>query len=116
MEESIKPSPNALYRISGWGVRLEAGGRQIRHTHPEAVVSGVIYLSIPKALNSNDDKQGWLYFSSLDGESERSSLYVEPKEGRFVMFPSYIPHETVPFDSDQKRICIAVNLVPFKSN
>jgi uncharacterized protein (TIGR02466 family) len=115
MEESIKPSPNALYRISGWGVSLEAGGRQIRHTHPEAVVSGVIYLSIPKALNSNDDKQGWLYFSSLDGESERSSLYVEPKEGRFVMFPSYIPHETVPFYSDQKRICIAVNLIQYKS-
>jgi hypothetical protein len=80
------------------------------------VVSGVIYLSIPKALNSNDDKQGWLYFSSLDGESERSSLYVEPKEGSFVMFPSYIPHETVPFDSDQKRICISVNLVQYKSN
>jgi uncharacterized protein (TIGR02466 family) len=116
MEESIKPSPNALYRISGWGVSLEAGGRQIRHTHPEAVVSGVIYLSIPKGLNSNDDKQGWLYFSSLDGESERSSLYVEPKEGSFVMFPSYIPHETVPFELDQKRICIAVNLVQYNSN
>jgi hypothetical protein len=41
-------------------VSLESGGRQIRHTHPEAMTSAVLYLSIPKDMNFNDDKQGSL--------------------------------------------------------
>jgi uncharacterized protein (TIGR02466 family) len=111
LPESIKPPPNARYQISGWGVCLESGGRQIRHTHPEALASAVLYLSIPKDMNSNDEKQGSLYFSNWNGDPAKRSLYVVPKEGKLVLFPSYMPHETVPFESDQKRICIALNLL-----
>ena len=111
LAESIKPPPYARFRISGWGVSLESGGRQIRHTHPEAMTSAVLYLSIPKDMNFNDDKQGSLYFSSRNGEHGERSLYVAAKEGKLVMFPSYMPHETVSFDSKQRRICIAVNLI-----
>ena len=115
LDESIKSPPNARYRISGWGVSLESGGRQIRHTHPEAIVSAVLYLSIPKDMNSNDDKPGSLYFSNWNGKPSKRTLYVTAKEGNLVMFPSYVPHETVSFVSTQSRICIAVNLIQNKS-
>jgi hypothetical protein len=115
LDESLKPPPNSRYRISGWGVSLESGGRQIRHTHPEAIVSAVLYLSIPKDMNFNDDKLGSLYFSNWNGKPSKRSLYVTAKEGNLVMFPSYMPHETVSFVSTQRRICIAVNLIQIKS-
>jgi tetratricopeptide (TPR) repeat protein len=115
LDESIKPPPNASYRISGWGVSLESGGRQIRHTHPEAIVSAVLYLSIPKDMNSKDDKPGSLCFSNWNGKHSKRSLYITAKEGNLVMFPSYMPHETVSFVSTQRRICIAVNLIHIKS-
>jgi len=111
LAESIKPPANARYRISGWGVSLEPGGRQIRHTHPEAIVSAVLYLSIPIDMNSKDDNQGSLYFSNREGEPGERSLYVAANEGKLVMFPAYVPHETVSFESKQRRICIAVNLI-----
>jgi tetratricopeptide (TPR) repeat protein len=111
LEESLKPPAISRYRISGWGVSLESGGRQIRHTHPEAIVSSVLYLSIPQDINPNDDNEGSLYFSNWNGKISDRSLFIAAKEGNLVMFPSYIPHETVPFISKQKRICIAVNLI-----
>jgi hypothetical protein len=36
---------------------------------------------------------------------------ITPKEGMVVLFPSYLPHETIPLQEDSERICIAFNLV-----
>jgi hypothetical protein len=33
-----------------------------------------------------------------------------PEEGLMYMFPSYFYHRTIPFDSEQKRICIAYDV------
>jgi hypothetical protein len=37
---------------------------------------------------------------------------VRPKEGLLVLFPSYLFHRTLPFESDQKRISIAFDVIP----
>ncbi len=115
MPASIRPPANSKFRISGWAVSLESGGHQLRHSHPEAVASGVIYLSIPADMNlSDDNKQGSLYFSSGAGKAEGQSMHVMATTGKLVMFPSYMPHETIPFRSTQERVCLAVNLIKVK--
>ena len=112
MPESIKPAAQSKFRISGWAVSLETGGHQLRHSHPEAIASGVLYLSIPTDMNLNEnDRQGSLKFSSGKGKPEEQSMYIKATRGKLVMFPSYMPHETVPFESTQERICLAVNLI-----
>jgi len=111
LPKAIQPLPNASFRISGWAVCLETNGYQLRHTHPEARVSGVFYVSIPTDMHLDDSKQGALWFSNGQGVSTATSHYVAPQEGLLVMFPSYIPHETVPFTSEEARICIAFNLI-----
>ena len=111
MPASIRPPANSTFRISGWAVSLESGGHQLRHSHPEAIASGVLYLSIPTDMNLNDDdKDGSLYFSGGVGKPEEQSMYVKATMGKLVMFPSYMPHETIPFKSTQDRVCLAVNL------
>ena len=111
LPEPIKPINGATFRLSGWGVSLESGGYQLRHTHPEARVSGVLYVSIPKDMGAENPNEGALSFSNWQKQNGPKSMQVAAVEGRFVMFPSYLPHETVPFESKQKRICLAVNLI-----
>ena len=115
LPDSIKPSSNSVFKISGWAVSLASGGYQVRHSHPEAIASGVFYVSIPPDMNQEGSKNpGALYFSSRQGNNEQKELYIKPENGMLVLFPSYMPHETTPFESMQERICIAVNLIQIK--
>jgi Flp pilus assembly protein TadD len=88
--------------ISGWGVILQRGGYQKKHTHTDAEVSGVVYLKVPKE-EENRAENGCLMFSGYQKK------IVKPKPGMIVIFPSYLPHETIPYDQDSERICIAFN-------
>ncbi|WP_373280560.1 putative 2OG-Fe(II) oxygenase [Methylomonas koyamae] len=38
-----------------------------------------------------------------------------PKVGDLVLFPSSLFHRTIPFNSDQERICIAFDIKPGNS-
>ena len=35
---------------------------------------------------------------------------IKPKEGDVIFFPSSVFHRTIPFESDEERICIAFDL------
>lgn len=96
---------------SGWGVVLRPGGQQLRHTHPEARISGVLYLSTPPEMPDNGSDQGSLWFSPNPLWQEAAyGFTVNPKPGLLVLFPSFLPHETVPFVANGDRICVAFNV------
>jgi len=105
------PSSGSTMRLSGWGVVLRQGGKQIRHTHPESDISGVLYLACPSAESEDlSDQEGALWFSpNPDVQDKEIGIYVTPKPGLLVLFPSFLPHETIPFVSKEDRICIAFN-------
>jgi len=95
---------NAKRHISGWGVILRDGGYQKRHVHPEGIVSGVVYLKTPFQTSSTTTREGKLVFS-------RWGAYdIVPEVGKIVLFPSYLPHETIPIQGNVERICIAFNI------
>ena len=102
--QKIRDQKKGNLELSGWSVVLKKGGHQKRHIHPESVVSGVIYIKLPTETADEDKKEGNLVFPS------NNMKMVTPKEGLAVLFPSYLPHETVPINSDEERICIAFNL------
>ena len=85
--------------LSGWGVILKRGGYQKKHTHTDAELSGVIYLQTLEESNG----EGCLMFSG------HKKKIVKPKPGMLVVFPSHLPHETIPYNEDYERICIAFN-------
>lgn len=35
-----------------------------------------------------------------------------PREGLLLLFPSYVYHRTLPFESSETRISIAVDVIP----
>jgi len=94
-------------RLSGWAVLLKQGGHQKRHIHPEAKLSGVIYIQVPEISEHSEENKGDLVFL---GSSGRSLLQVTPKQGGAIVFPSYLPHQTIPLENTMERICIAFNV------
>ncbi len=73
---------NINFKLSGWGVILLKDGKQERHIHPDSLVSGVLYLKVPKLVSQYSNEEGNLIFPS------NNSLSIVPFEGEVVLFPS----------------------------
>jgi tetratricopeptide (TPR) repeat protein len=104
------------FRYSGsWSSRLRDCGYHINHIHPEGWISSCYYVAVPKAVEDEEQRQGWLKFGepafdvALENPIRRA---VQPRPGRLVLFPSYMWHGTVPFHDAQARTTIAFDVVP----
>ena len=107
----IQLDTNKEYMVSGWAVSLQSGGRQLRHTHPEAIISAVLYIQIPEEIEKSDVGSGCLFFSKRRDDQQVDEIKIMPVPGKLVMFPSFFPHETIDFAAKTARICIACNLL-----
>ena len=110
-------NPPQRWRLSGWGVVLEAQGHQIPHIHPSAWLSGDYYVKLPDIVGMPGQRQaGWIEFGRppehLHCTVEPDVRAVQPEEGLMLLFPSYFYHRTVPFKTAETRISIAFDVVP----
>ena len=103
------------YTMDIWANVLGSNDHQSGHIHNQGWMSGVYYVAVPENLSDNNDFAGWLEFNRpgyglpvLGGENciER----IEPKPGTIVMFPSYVWHGTIPFNSPDNRISVAFDI------
>ena len=99
--------------LTGWYVKLKQGGHQNFHLHPGGWVSGVIYL---KTINNPVGNEGSLELSEegyIDSKKEsRPSGYLhQPSVGDIVLFPSSLPHRTIPVKQDADRNVIAFDVL-----
>lgn len=108
------------YRISSWGVVMNDRGHERPHVHPNGWLSGVLYLELPAVIGDPQRQpEGWLEFgrptSALGFKSPPELRHARPAYGRMWLFPSYFYHGTVPFRSEERRICIAFDVEPAAS-
>jgi hypothetical protein len=85
------------------------------HIHDDGWLSGVYYVSVPK-ISSANPRAGCLVLGSLEHNGPSvdpawGTRDVDPVPGRLVLFPSYIPHATIPTKSTDQRICISFDVV-----
>lgn len=103
------------YRINGaWSVKLSAQGHHVNHVHPMGWISSSYYVDVPDIVQSSQDKQGWIKFGEPDisGLNLQAERYIQPKEGRLVLFPSYMWHGTIPFSGEQPRLTLPFDVLP----
>ena len=99
---------------SAWYVIMESGDFQILHAHnaptPHAIMSGAIYLDIPKDIKS---PQGNLNFTlnSHDAPLHNAHWSITPKNGDVYVWPAWLKHFVYPFKSKEKRIMISFNSI-----
>jgi tetratricopeptide (TPR) repeat protein len=107
---------NGAFRFTGsWSSRMRGGGFHMNHIH-NGWISSVYYVDVPEIAADGHAHQGWLKFGepSADlGFGDAVRRLVQPKPGRLVLFPSYLWHGTVPFNSDETRMTIAFDAMPF---
>ena len=114
--EFINLFPKNIIFSSAWYVKMQSGGHLSSHIHEEGWISGAVYLAIPK--NSGASKQEGAIELSSDGDQyprlhdEFEKKVILPKEGDVIFFPSSVFHRTIPFKSNEERVCIAFDVKP----
>jgi hypothetical protein len=95
---------------------MQSGGHLSSHIHEEGWVSGAVYLAIPKDSGPGG-QEGAIELSS-DGDEyprlhdEFEKKVILPNVGDVIFFPSSVFHRTIPFSSNEERICIAFDVKP----
>ena len=113
--ELIKSFPREIDFSSSWYLKMKKGGNLGSHIHEEGWISGCVYLKLPKQKVHETDA-GFEY--GTDGDSyprqhdNFPSHIVVQEVGDIVLFPSSLFHRTIPFSSDEDRVCVAFDLKP----
>lgn len=123
-EELLHPHAKGFAKLEHWEMRgltlkmtacwfniMPKHTHHALHNHPQSVLSGAYYLSVPKgstAIKFEDPRAG-LFMNAPS--KKRPSLFheVTPKAGAFVLFESWLRHEVPPNQSGAPRISISFN-------
>lgn len=117
--ELIKSYPEDLQFTSSWYVKMRKGGHLDPHIHEIGWISGAVYLAMPK--NKQRPEEGNFEYGTHGDQYPQKhqqfpSALIAPEVGDIVLFPSSLFHRTIPFSSDEERICIAFDLKPAPAN
>ena len=93
-------------RLHAWAVVLRAEHYQSAHFHPDAWLSGCLYLQVP--VSGPAPGAGCL---DLLPRVPNFDLVV-PQVARSVLFPSCLEHATVPHGGQGERLSVAFDVVP----
>ncbi|MGR9037380.1 MAG: putative 2OG-Fe(II) oxygenase, partial [Gammaproteobacteria bacterium] len=106
--------PHEIDFASSWYLRMKKGGYLTSHIHEEGWISGCVYLKLP---DKSDAHEGSFEYGT-DGDDyprlhdEFPSRIVDQQVGDLVLFPSSLFHRTLPFHSDDERVCVAFDVRP----
>jgi Tfp pilus assembly protein PilF len=104
--------------VGSWSVQLASSGRHVEHFHPQGWLSSAFYVALPPSVlasSGHADAAGCIQFGQPPqdlGLGLGPRRTVRPREGRLVLFPSYLWHGTVPFSDVAPRLTVAFDAVP----
>ena len=87
------------------------------HHHPNSTFSGVYYVSAPAGSSSLRFRDPCILSRMAEPTIDRCNassaevMEFVPKEGRLLIFPSYLEHEVLLNRSKKPRIAISYNIV-----
>lgn len=114
-------SAHRLRLDSMWVNILGEGGAHSGHIHPGSVISGTVYVEMPKgagALRFEDPRLGLMQAAPplQDDlpETTQRFVYCWPEVGAVLLWESWLRHEVMPNKSDAPRLTVSFNygLVP----
>ena len=93
---------------------MKNGGYLKQHNHGYGWITGSFYLQVPKY--SNSPEAGNIAFSYQGSQYPNGNIKfdstVKAVTNRDIcIFPSSLFHKTIPFESNEERICFVFDLV-----
>lgn len=101
--------------FNAWALLFRGAGHQVPHHHPGCWLTGVYYVSARYDVPRPDSpRPGMIRIGMLPDwagvEPPWPVLEVEPVPGTLLLFPSFVPHETVPPGDGAERISVAFDV------
>lgn len=114
--EQRKEIGGCRWTLSAWVNVNRSGNFNKMHVHPASTWSGTYYVDAGDPVDAGGGTPLHL-FDPCAGRSTSflphivsDSIYINPKPGLMVLFPSYVPHMVFPHARTGPRISIAFNL------
>ena len=114
--EQRKKIGGCRWTVSAWVNVNRSGNFNKMHVHPASTWSGTYYIDAGDPVDPGGGTPIHL-FDPCAGRSTSflphivsDSIYINPKPGLMVLFPSYVPHMVFPHAGTGPRISIAFNL------
>jgi uncharacterized protein (TIGR02466 family) len=99
-----------------WVNLLKSGGHHSGHIHPHSLISGTLYVEVPKASGSIrfEDPRLPLMMAAPPRRQDASEelqpfVTVEPRPGLLLMWESWLRHEVLPGTGRGERLSISFN-------
>lgn len=99
-----------------WINILVPGGYHTSHIHPHSVVSGTLYLCVPKgagAIKFEDPRLALMMAApprkARASAQNRTFVSIEPKPGSLLLWESYLRHEVPVNNANTERISVSFN-------
>ena len=113
-EGFIKNWPKQYY-LNTWAITMKKGGFLRKHNHTHGWLSGSFYIHVPK--REKDDDAGNISFTyegpdypSKGTDFDSITKNIETRD--ICIFPSSLFHQTIPFESEEERICFVFDVNP----
>jgi hypothetical protein len=102
-------------RLTPWALLFRGAGHQLLHHHPGCWLTGVYYVSARRDVPEDGaPRPGLIRIGALPAWAEVEPpwpvLEIEPVPGTLLLFPSFVPHETVPPGDGAERISVAFDV------
>ena len=107
----VKPKLDSI-----WANLLKPGGHHSAHIHPHSILSGTLYVEVPKgsgAIRFEDPRLPMMMAAPVrrdDAPEElRQFAAIDPKPGLLLMWESWLRHEVLPGAAKSDRLSISFN-------
>ncbi len=117
----LEVQPNINFKLlTSWAVKIEKGNWGQKHSHPNSVLSGVVYIDTPPNCGNITfyKKDQGIFPEALNVEFVRwnalnsKSWSYSPAVGDVLIFPSYLEHSMEISNSESDRYSLAFNFFP----
>ena len=99
-----------------WVNLLKPGGHHSAHIHPHSILSGTLYVEVPKgggSIRFEDPRLAMMMAAPVRSEDApeelRPFVTVEPQPGLLLMWESWLRHEVLPGRASGERLSISFN-------
>jgi uncharacterized protein (TIGR02466 family) len=92
-----------------WANLLKSGGQHSGHIHPHSMISGTLYVEVPKGSGAIRFEDPRLPLMMAAPPRDDSFVTVEPRPGLLLLWESWLRHEVLAGTGKGERLSISFN-------
>ena len=103
-ERAARPKLDSL-----WVNLLKGGGQHSGHIHPHSIISGTLYVEVPRGAGAIRFEDPRLPLRMAAPTRPGTFVTVEPRPGLLLLWESWLRHEVLPGTGKGERLSVSVN-------